>query len=302
MALSTKAIKQKIKSVGNIKKITQTMEMVSVSKMRKAVGKAKDSRSYSMLALELLVNISKSREIKHVAMEQGKGDKELMVIVAGNKGLCGGYNSNIQRAIVKYLETSNINPQNVNTLIVGKYADKISKKMGFTEFASFPNFSESSEIKQTRELSSLLYKEYSKGEYKSAKIVYTEFVKSTTYKPVIKELFPISLESFKNMLDTPNEKEDSLVKERDFENYMFEPSVVEIANSVLPGLVDSVVYQTLLESYASEHSARMFAMKNAGDNAESMLDDLVLSYNHARQSGITRELSEIVAGAEALSG
>ena len=299
MPLQTKAIKQKIKSVGNIKKITKTMEMVSVSKMRRAVDHALGSRSYAHYALELLINMSRQNGgVHHPLLEAGKGDKELVIIITSNKGLCGGYHTNLFKAMNLYMKGRQSGA--VTAITVGKYAEKICRKLEIPVFASFISFSEHSDIEQTRDLSNLAIQEFKKGEYKSVKILYTEFLKSTTYKPTLKELFPISIETVRNILETEHGgafdiKEDSLV------DYKFEPNLNKILKSILPGLVDVVVYQTLAESFASEHSARMFAMKNAGDNATTILDALMLSYNHARQDGITRELSEIVAGAEALS-
>ena len=140
-----------------------------------------------------------------------------------------------------------------------------------------------------------------RGGYKSVKILYTEFLKSTTYKPVLRELFPLSIETVKNVVEDISGSDQVVIDEKSLVDYQFEPDLNIILESILPGLVDIIVYQTLAEAFASEHSARMFAMKNAGDSATTILDALTLSYNHARQDGITRELSEIVAGAEALS-
>lgn len=300
MAVSTKVIKQKIKSVGNIKKITKTMEMVSVSKMRKAVDKTLSSRIYALYALELLMNISKDKEIKHPFMIKGKNENtELLIIVTSNKGLCGGYHTNIFKALNSYLIKNK--EKKIKVITVGKNAEKMCRKTSLEVFASFNNFSENSSIDQTEDLSSLLMKEYKEGSYGSAKILYTEFVKSTNYKPALKQIFPLSVESVKNLLDVDTGEMDTLGKfEGDLKNYLFEPSLTTILNNVLPGLIDSIVYQALSESFASEHSARMFAMKNAGDNAATILDSLMLSYNHARQDNITKELAEIVGGAEAL--
>lgn len=301
MPLQTKAIKQKIKSVGNIKKITKTMEMVSVSKMKKAVEKALASRMYSRFALELLVNLSKDKNVTNRLMEAGKTDKELIVVIASNKGLCGGYHSNLLRALTAYIKKEESRGKEMKAITIGKYAEKICQKVGIPLFASFNTFSEISDIEQTRELSDHVINEYIVGNYASVKILYTEFLKSTTYKPVVRELFPISAETVKNLIEIKDEKVDISKENNVFIDYKFEPDLETILEGILPGLVEVVVYQTLAEAFASEHSARMFAMKNAGDAATTILDDLMLSYNHARQDGITRELSEIVAGAEALS-
>ena len=301
MPLQTKAIKQKIKSVGNIKKITKTMEMVSVSKMRRAVDKALASRAYSRFALELLVNLSKDKNVTNRFMEAGKTNKELIIVIASNKGLCGGYHANLLRALSAYLKKEESRGKEIKAITVGKYAEKICKKVETPLFASFNTFSEFSDINQTKELSDLVANEYVEGNYASVKILYTEFLKSTTYKPVVRELFPISTQSVKNVIDISGEEADISEENNKFIDYKFEPDLETILEGILPGLVDVVVYQTLAEAFASEHSSRMFAMKNAGDAATTILDDLMLSYNHARQDGITRELSEIVAGAEALS-
>ena len=306
MPLATKAIKQKIKSVGNIKKITKTMEMVSVSKMRRAVDHALASRTYSHYALELLINISKNKDVSNKLMIKGKTNKELIVIVASNKGLCGGYHTNLFKALNLYLKKEESRGREVKAITIGKHAERISKKLGIVAFAGFNNFTEYSTITQTKELSDLISKEYKTGEYRSIKILYTEFLKSTTYKPTLREIFPINVNTIQNILEEGNAEAFSGVETQgkavfDFVDYKFEPDLESILESILPSLVDVVVYQTLAEAFASEHSARMFAMKNAGDSATTILDALMLSYNHARQDGITRELSEIVAGAEALN-
>ncbi|MFA6273575.1 MAG: ATP synthase F1 subunit gamma [Candidatus Paceibacterota bacterium] len=300
MPLAQKAIKQKIKSVGNIKKITKTMEMVSVSKMRRAVDKALASRNYSKYALELLVNLSKDKDVSHPLMMHGKNNKELIIVIASNKGLCGGYHTNLFKALNNYLKTQAGNNKEIKAVTIGKYAEKISKKLNLPVFASFITFSEYSDINQTKDLSNLVTKEFIDGGYNNVKILYTEFLKSTTYKPIIREIFPISIDTVKDVLEDIGGKEEK-IKDDSLVNYAFEPDLNLILDSILPGLVDVVIYQTLAEAYASEHSARMFAMKNAGDNATTILDALMLSYNHARQDGITKELSEIVAGAEALN-
>ncbi len=307
MPLATKAIKQKIKSVGSIKKITKTMEMVSVSKMRRAVDHALASRAYSHYALELLVNLSKDKNVANPLMTAGKENKELIIFVASNKGLCGGYHTNLFKALNLYVKKHEGTNKEIKVITIGKYAEKISKKLNLSAFAGFNTFSEFSTIDQTRELSQLAIKEYIEGGYSSMKILYTEFLKSTTYKPVLREIFPININTIQNILEegTPEalsgEESQGKVGEFNFTDYKFEPDIDSILENILPGLVDVVIYQTLAEAFASEHSARMFAMKNAGDSATTILDALTLSYNHARQDGITRELSEIVAGAEALN-
>ncbi len=307
MPLATKAIKQKIKSVGSIKKITKTMEMVSISKMRRSVDRVLASRAYSHYALELLMNLSKDINVTNELMVRGKTNKELLIIIGSNKGMCGGYHTNLFKALTLYMKKEESRGKEIKAITIGKYAEKFCKKLELPTFAGFNNFSEFSTINETKDLSDLIRKEYVEGDYSSVKILYTEFLKSTSYKPVLREIFPISVSTIKNILEEGSaealsgEETQGEIIAGDFSDYKFEPDLNEILESILPGLVDVVIYQTLAEAFASEHSARMFAMKNAGDSATTILDALMLSYNHARQDGITRELSEIVAGAEALN-
>ena len=284
------------------------MEMVSVSKMRRAVDHALASRTYSHYALELLINLSKDKNVSNRLMEAGKSNKELVVLITSNKGLCGGYHTNLTKALALYLKKEESRGVEMKAITIGKYAERICRKLGIPAFAGFNNFSEYSTIEQVKELSDLIRKEYVEGDYKSVKVLYTEFLKSTTYKPTLREIFPISVDTIQNILEAGSpealsgeETQGKTIPPFDFVDYKFEPDLESILESILPGLVDVVVYQTLAEAFASEHSARMFAMKNAGDSATTILDALMLSYNHARQDGITRELSEIVAGAEALN-
>ena len=208
MPLQTKAIKQKIKSVGNIKKITKTMEVVSISKRRRAVERALASRAYSRYALELLVNLSKDINVSNPLMNAGKSNKELIIVIAGNTGLCGGYHTNIFKSLSLYLKKEESRGKEIKAITIGKFSEKICKKLGLPLFASFINFSEHSSMEQTKELSDLVSKEFIEGNYCSVKILYTEFLKSTTYRPIIRELFPISPMTVKNVIDISNEEAD----------------------------------------------------------------------------------------------
>ncbi|MBU0612018.1 F0F1 ATP synthase subunit gamma [Patescibacteria group bacterium] len=173
--MRTKEIKQKIKSVGNIKKITKTMEMVSVSKMRRAVDKALSSRSYSHYALELLVNLSRNKDVSHPLMVRGKSEKELIILITSNKGLCGGYHTNLFKALFFYTKTKELQGKELKAVTIGKYAEKICKKLNIATFASFTTFSEYSNLEQIKELSGLVIKEFLEGDYKSVKIYILNF-------------------------------------------------------------------------------------------------------------------------------
>lgn len=300
MAIQGKIIKQKIRSVANIRKITKTMEMVSVSKMRKATIRTLGSRTYAILGLKLIAYLRGAGENPHplTVINPKAKEKILVVIYGGNKGLCGGFHVNILKTMLAFMKVEQLP---IEVVTVGKYAEKIANKLKLPIIASYIEWNEQSKSEDLEILSRLAQKQFLEGEYKEVYICYTEFVKSTTYKPMISRVLPASNEVFESLARSAGNNESNETNTvYDFGNYLFEPSKNEVENIIIPGMVTVAFYQALAESHASEHSARMFAMKNAGDNATSLLEDLQLTYNNARQSGITQEISEIVGGASAL--
>ncbi len=300
MAIQTKIIKQKIRSVANIKKITKTMEMVSVSKMRRATVRTLGSRTYAILGLKLLSYLKTgTEEIAPLMAENPQAEnKELVLLYAGNKGLCGGYHVNIFKTLNSYIKTKE---HPIEVITVGKYAEKIANKLKLPIVASYIDFTELSTAEALESVSRLAQEKFLAGEYRNVSICYTRFIKSTLYKPVVITLLPATTEMFESLITyTEINTEGEAASPYDFSNTKFEPDRETVINKVVPAMITVAVYQALAESHASEHSARMFAMKNAGDNASDMLDDLQLTYNNARQASITQELSEIVGGASAL--
>lgn len=301
MALQAKAVKKKIKSVGNIKKITRTMEMVSVAKMRKTVEKSLALRTFARYALELLVNLSKARQLEHVLLEERSKGKVLMVIVASNKGLAGAYNGNIDRSTKKFIAEHQ--GAKIEAITIGKQAEKIALRNSLKIIASFKEFTENVLHEDVYPLAAMLREKFTENEeYRSVVINYTNFIKPLTYKPTIRELVPVSPKVVRNMIE---EIEKGSEKEKfatdSLSQYMFEPTEETVLETVIPQLIHALVFQALLESQASEHSSRMVAMKNATDNAGRLEDALTLAYNRARQAAITQEISEIVNAAEAVS-
>ncbi len=294
MALQVRAIKTKIKSIGNIKKITKTMEMVSVSKMKRSVERAQASKEFAFRALELLANISLERNISHSLIDVKNGNKVLMLIMGSNKGLCGGYNVNINKAVAQYMRR---HPDiHVEALCIGKQAEKIARRQGITIKASFVNFSDYTQAEDVKAVVDVLIKEYmSNSEYRSAVVVYTSFLKQLQYKAMVRKFLPLDPSIIRDVLtdhDTPPKDPKSMSL------YLFEPDVEAVIEKIVPLLCTAVIYQVMLEAQASEHSSRMAAMRNATDNAGNLQDSLTLEFNKARQANITQEISEIVAGAE----
>lgn len=300
MALQGKAIKSKIKAVGNIKKITKTMQMVAASKMRRAVEASLSSRDYALGALEILVNLSEKRNVEHPMLTRRVSGKTLCVIIASNKGLCGGYNVNVSRRVSEYVKN---NPaETIECVTVGKQAEKIAKRNNLVIIASFTEIKDFARIEDASQLVYVMKDLFMKDEsYQKVFVAYTQFLKPLTYEAKIKPLLPIQPESLYLMLmgeSLTHEKKEALRESKKL--YTFEPSEEQVMESVIPELLTGVMYQVFLDAYASEHSSRMVAMQNATDNAGELQESLKLSFNKARQAGITQEIAEISAGANAL--
>lgn len=294
MASQGKIIKNKISSVKNIRKITKTMEMVSVAKMRKSVEKTLKSRTFTQEVYEMLSAISKRYEVQgHHLFNTPESEKDLVCIIASNKGMCGGYNTNVSKEFRKYVSSiSDI--QNIELITVGKQAEKIAGRYDFPVIASFTKFSENLSLDEALGLSKVIMNEFQSKKYKSIKIISTDFIRSTQYETKTTQILPISM-------NLSGEYADNKIEEvPEIKEYLIEPNINLLLTQIVPKLINAIIYQLLLDALASEHSARMIAMKNATDSAGELISSLTLSFNQIRQAGITQELSEIIAGASAL--
>ncbi|TSC63036.1 MAG: F-type H+-transporting ATPase subunit gamma [Parcubacteria group bacterium Gr01-1014_48] len=286
MALRTRAIKQKIASVKNIRKITKAMEMVAVSKMKRAVARALMTRAYSVSALDLLAALAAERKITHPLLRAGAGNRTLIVIVASNRGLCGGFNVALAKAVSRSFVDYG-GRESVDFVTIGKNAERLARKLGADVRGSFVEFAETAGVYSVRGLRRLVLDEFLFGRYTRVVVAYNKYISTVRYEPVIRSLLPISEIAVQSTFS-----EDV---------YLFEPDETAVLAEILPGLVATQLYQMNLESVASEQSARMVAMKNASESAGEMISDLALDWNRARQDGITQEISEIAAGANALA-
>lgn len=308
--MNTKVIKGKIKSTGSIKKITRTMEMVSVAKMKKAVGLADGYKLFGIEAKKITHVLADQREkhsltIKNINNKQGKEIKEiLIVLVAGQKGLCGGYNSNLYRYIYKNyaLEKSNL-----RFITIGKYAEKIAKKFDInagTEKESINILATFSGKEFTssdaRVITKKIILEYTDIKYKEVKLIYTDFTNVNTQSVTQNTLLPFSNETVKekDLLDDGGNKKENLGDDLE---YTFEPNISEVFEYIVNILIQNIISGSVLRARAAEHAARMMAMKTATDNAGEMLKELKTYFNKARQAAITQEIAEISSGAMASS-
>ncbi len=297
MGLQTKAIKQKIRSVKNIGKITKTMEMVSVSKMKKATEKVVQGRPYSRYALQLLHHISKEDNISHPLLEKRELSKNLIIIFSSNKGLAGSYNSNIIKTLNLYKQST---AGEIDCITIGKQAEKACKINGLKVIDRYNDFGDKSTSEDFWNIKDKVTKEFLDKTYSHINILFTDLKSATSYKPKTIQILPIEEKIFEDVLLEKSE-DRNLTYHTDLSLYTFEPDEKTVLDEVLDELVGQMIYHSFLESVASEHSSRMFAMKNANDNAKNILDDLTLSYNQARQGAITQELAEIVGGAAAMN-
>ncbi len=323
MPVNTKAIKRRIKSVGSTKKITKAMEMISAVKMRKATEAAINTRTYATLAWDLLVKLSevKKEEMPLLAVRQVK--KILVILITSNRGLCGSFNTNIIKKTAAQLEDpKNIGRQRsgkeifepadnieVDVIGIGKKGADFAKKMGYHLVASFSDFSDTPNLNDVMPISRMVIGEYEKKNYDKVVVAYTDFKSAVNQVAKLRQVLPISSFDLEKMiagLGDDVERMDAIARESkeqvelELDSYLFEPTQDGVLEIILPRLVETQIYQAVLESSASEHSARMFAMRNASDAATDMIKELSLIFNKARQASITQEIAEIAGGAAAL--
>jgi F-type H+-transporting ATPase subunit gamma len=302
MAVSVKIIKTKIKSIKNIKKITKTMEMVAAAKMRKAIKAVVLSRHYAQTAWYVLANIAdKIDRTQHPLLNQREEIKKVgVVLFSSNRGLCGGFNAQIVSKTIDYVERlkgSLGNGVNDEWIVIGKKGALMLNRYHKKLVAVFEKAEAANTVEEILPISRMILDGYISGQYDLFVLAFTDFLSALSQRPQIKVLLPIeSLTSEEWYNDNDHSKVNGHGGE-----ILFEPHPDEILARFLPHLITLQIYQALLESNASEHSSRMAAMRNASDATSDMIDGLTLTYNQARQAGITREIAEI-AGAKAALG
>ena len=303
---STQQIRRQIQSTKNTSQITKAMEMVAASKMKKSQQAALMARPYAEAALRLLENVSESVEPrKHILLENREKKTVCLFVVTSDKGLCGGLNSGVIKKAAKIIKENESRGRKVSIVAIGKKAESYFKRTKNDVIAVFNSIGDSVELRETLPISKLLINDFRDKKFDKVIAVYTNFISTLKQNPRAKTILPITKRS---MEETIEEIDDLAIKNDGNGNtnngidYKFEPSSDEVLCKLLPNLIEIQSYHIILESNASEHSARMVAMKNATDNAAEMLDDLKLLYNYIRQQKITQEISEISAGVAAQEG
>jgi len=299
---STRDIRRRIKSVKNTAQITKAMQMVASSKMRKAQLAALAGRPYAMLMNQVIVSASRdTQDFVHPLMEKREVQKRGVLAVTTDKGLCGALNSNLGREVMKWDKDSTIfvTAGRKGSQFVTRTKRKLAAEFTYKDA---PLFSEARAISKT------LQEMFLKGEVDCVDLIYTRFVNTLSQKVEVRRLLPIGeLQVLLNapagspaQPSAPGQTEAAAGDESQHLEHVFEPDAKHVLGAILPHFVNFIVYQALLEAKASEHSARMVAMKNATDNAKQLIKDLTLEYNKLRQANITKELLEITTAQMAL--
>jgi F-type H+-transporting ATPase subunit gamma len=302
MALNTKTINRRIKSVVNTRKITKAMELVAASKMRKAVAAVLGTRPYSTMAWSMVSNLRRRPENgSHPLLESRKEVRRILaILVTSDRGLCGGFNAQIIRAAAEFVLAR---PDgSVDFVAVGKRGEAWVKRRKLPLVASFHGILSALTSVSIRPLARLANDGFLGGRWDEIHLVYTDFVSAIVQKPRTKTLLPLRQDADLGQASLHGVAGEQGSASHAATEFLFEPSPGAVLDGLLPRIAESQVYQALLESNASEHSARMMAMRSASDAASEMIDDLKFTFNQARQASITREIAEIAAGAAAISG
>lgn len=285
---STQQLRQRIKSVKNTKQITKAMEMVAASKLRRAQDAAQKSREFAKIANELLTRIRQLTDVnKYPLFFRRNVKNRLIIVVASDRGLAGGYNGLVLKQFANELKKDRSDGVQSTIITVGKKATAFTAKVHDLEtLGAYHDFVDSPTAEDLRPILKTAISGFEDGRYDAVDIVYTDFISSIKQVPSTARLLPVAFED----IDLPTHLEDAV----------FEPNPQLVLEEVTERFVEVTMMQYMLESAASEHSSRMLAMKNATDNANDIVDDLTLALNTARQAAITQELAEITGGAEAI--
>ena len=285
----SKEIRTKIKSVENTRKITRAMEMVAASKMRKAQERMRAARPYAEKIRQVAAHLSRAHpEYKHPFIAKRETVKNVgMIVITSDKGLCGGLNTNILRLVVGRMREWEGQGKGIKVCPIGNKGFGFMTRVGADVKSHLTGMGDTPHIERLIGAVKVMLDAYIAGEVDAVHISYNRFINTMKQEPTVEQLLPLSSESF--------EATDGVIWD-----YIYEPEAKLVVDELMVRYVESLVYNAVTENQASEQSARMVAMKAASDNAKSVIGELKLIYNKARQAAITQEISEIVGGAAAV--
>ena len=278
-------IKRRMRSINSTMQITKAMYLVSSAKLNKAKLRVEETRSYYEITTESVKRIlSSSKGINHPFLQKRDVKKTAFIIVTADRGLAGGYNSNVLK-----LSEQNINKATDSVIVMGGVGRDLLTRRGYNIIDSYTGTTEEPEFSEARDIGNKVIEMYKNEEIDSIKLVYTKFLSALSQEPTIVTLLPSDIE------ESADKVESSTAQ------IQYEPSSESVIEYLIPKYIQSAIYGGFVEAAASQQGARMTAMEAATDNAEDIIEKLDLSYNRARQAAITQEISEIVGGAEALN-
>ncbi|RYZ70519.1 MAG: F0F1 ATP synthase subunit gamma [Lysobacteraceae bacterium] len=285
---SGREIKTKIKSVQNTRKVTRALEMVSASKIRKAQDRMKASRPYARAMKQVIGHLAQANsEYQHPFLVERSEIKRVgYIIVSSDRGLAGGLNNNLFRKTLGEVRQWQDKGAGVDVVTIGQKASAFFRRIKVDMLASVTHLGDRPQVEQLVGVVKVMLDAYESGKVDRVYLVYNDFVNTMTQRAAFDQLLPLPAS-------------DTQFTQHDWD-YIYEPDAATVLEHVLTRYVESLVYQAVLENVASEHAARMVAMKSASDNATKLIGDLQLVYNKARQAAITQEISEIVGGAAAV--
>lgn len=283
---SMRDIQRRKGSISSIQQITKAMKLVSTVKLQKTKSRAESSKPYfDYMYATVTAMLAKSGNIDHKYLRPGNSDKKAVLVLTSNRGLAGGYNSNV----IKLITESGMKKEDLELYTIGRKGRDTLERRGYDIKEDYSDVINAPMFQDAREISEKLLKDFTEGEVGEIYLAYTSFKNTVVHEPKLIKLLPVEFE------DGELEKEDALTPMN------YEPEEEEALNIIIPKYVTSLLYGALVEAVASENGARMQAMDSATSNAEEIIDKLSLQYNRARQGSITQELTEIIAGAEAIS-
>ena len=288
---SMRDIKRRKKSVSSTQKITKAMKLVSTVKLQKAKTKAENTTPYFNYMYNTVCSmLDKAGAINHPYLQAGESNKKAIVTISSNRGLAGGYNSNV----IKLITGSGIAKEEILLYTIGKKAHDVLDTKGYEVASEHDQVMEAPTYEDAMEISKEVLDAFTSGEVGEIYLAYTHFKNTVSHEPKLLKLLPVEINEEDSKTDDEDSKADKMLMN-------FEPNPEEALDMIVPKYITSLIYGALVEAVASENGARMQAMDSATNNAEDIISDLTLKYNRARQGSITQELTEIIAGAEAIS-
>jgi F-type H+-transporting ATPase subunit gamma len=290
-----KEIRGKIKSVENTKKITKAMEMVAASKMRKAQERMRAARPYADKIRNITAHLSQANpEYKSPYMRTGGTTKAIgFIVVSTDKGLCGGLNTNVLRAVTAKMKEVQTSGGSIQAVAIGNKGFGFLNRIGANVVSHVIQLGDAPQLERLIGPVKVMLDAFVDGKLDAVHLCYTSFINTMKQEPTVEQLLPLSADRL---------KQSEAEKSQYGWDYIYEPDAPSVIDDLLTRYVEALVYQSVAENMASEQSARMVAMKSATDNAGTLIGELKLVYNKTRQAAITKELSEIVSGAAAISG